>query len=599
MGTMRVLVVFHGWLPQADRPISGGALRGWHHGEALKAAGHEVLYTTRDQDALEGGPPVFQSPAALRTYAKAVKPDRILCVQPEEAPALAGLDIPVCLDLYAPRLLESVFEESTSIEAVRTLRALSAADHFLFSNPRQRWFYLGLLTLAGVDVREVTGDVVPLVAPAAPKRQDPKTPQFVMGGVAWPWQDPTVGLERTVKYLRKRRKGKVVVFGGKPAIGTTQVVDLPAQVPPGSRIQYKGNVPWHSLLSAYASSTAALDLMEPNAEREIALAFRHVEYMACGLPIVTGAQHSLAGLLKEKKAGWVVEPADLEEVLQEILAKPEEAARRGRNAQRLAQAQFGRDHCEAPLLAWMSAATVREKQPTPIAEAAELAADLTGAQGEVDKLSTLLKKAEREVADKRTEVQDLSGQVRSLTSVTERLARAVDEVSGFKREAIHVLGSERDATAAEAETLRRELADLTADLAKKEAELRATARERDRAGQDLATAQTEAQAQDDRMAQLGERQAALAAENGRLRAAFDSLRAERDRLAAEKEGVVAQNASLSDDLSKTSQELAESNGELHRVHDKAGRFESELDRLNRELAALIKENERLSRRKLF
>ena len=75
MGAMRVLVVFHGWLPQADRPISGGALRAWHHGEALKAAGHEVLYTTRDQDALDGGPPVFQSPAALRTYAKAVKPD--------------------------------------------------------------------------------------------------------------------------------------------------------------------------------------------------------------------------------------------------------------------------------------------------------------------------------------------------------------------------------------------------------------------------------------------------------------------------------------------------------------------------------------------
>jgi hypothetical protein len=31
----------------------------------------------------------------------------------------------------------------------------------------------------------------------------------------------------------------------------------------------------------------------------------------------------------------------------------------------------------------MKAATVRDKQPTPIAEAAELAADLTGAQGEV------------------------------------------------------------------------------------------------------------------------------------------------------------------------------------------------------------------------
>ena len=119
-------------------------------------------------------------------------------MQPEEAPALTGLGAPVCVDLYAPRLLEAAWQSRTDDEAVATLRALAAADEFLFSNPRQRWFYLGLLALAGVDLRRNSGRVVPLVAPEGPPRKVPRNPVLVMGGVAWPWQDPTEALRATV-----------------------------------------------------------------------------------------------------------------------------------------------------------------------------------------------------------------------------------------------------------------------------------------------------------------------------------------------------------------------------------------------------------------
>ncbi len=217
---MRVLLVFHGWLPSDDRPVSGGALRAWHHARALEAAGHEVLLITRAQDRGEGGPPTFDSPAALRRYAEAARPDRILCVQPEEAPALAGLGVPLCVDLYAPRLLEAVFEDRTGAEATHTLRAIAAGDEFLFSNPRQRWFYHGLMILAGVDLRSCSGAVVPLVAPPAPRRgRRPAEPVFVMGGVSWPWQDPVRGLRRAAAHLSARGRGRIVVYGGRPALG--------------------------------------------------------------------------------------------------------------------------------------------------------------------------------------------------------------------------------------------------------------------------------------------------------------------------------------------------------------------------------------------
>ena len=41
---MRILIVHHGRLPGGDQPVTGGALRAWHHGEALRGAG-PVSYT--------------------------------------------------------------------------------------------------------------------------------------------------------------------------------------------------------------------------------------------------------------------------------------------------------------------------------------------------------------------------------------------------------------------------------------------------------------------------------------------------------------------------------------------------------------------------
>ena len=515
---MRVLVVFHGWLPRADRPASGGATRAWHHGEALRAAEHEVLYITRDQDAVDGGPPVFANASQLRRYAKSVRPDRILCVQPEEAPRLADLGIPLCVDLYAPRLLEAAWESSTEDEAVATLRALAVADEFLFSNPRQRWFYLGLLAIAGVDLRRWSGRVVPLVAPEGPPRKVPKNPLLVMGGVSWPWQDPTEALRRTVAHLEKRRKGKLVVYGGRPAIGDADVVDLPALVPPGPRLEYAGSVPWTDLLQAYSQASAALDVMEFNAEREVALAFRHVDYLGCGLPIITGGYHAL----ELGEAGWVTDDDGLEDVLDVVLDNRDEVMFRSGAASTLARTAYSRKVAERELLDWVENAEIRERMSTPLLDAAELKADLGRVEGEWKQSSALLANALEEVERKRDEVHGLNSQIQALTGTVERLSRTVDEVAGFKREAIRVLGAERDAVGQEARELQRELSDLRADVAKKDVELRAGQREQDRLNDALAAISDRASYTDDRLLEAGRRE-------DRLRNERDSVREQADR----------------------------------------------------------------------
>ena len=65
------------------------------------------------------------------------------------------------------------------------------------------------------------------------------------------------------------------------------------------------------------------------------------------------------------------------------------------------------------------------------------------------------------------------GQIQSLTRVVDRLSRAVDEVAGFKREAITVLGNQSESATRSLTEANQEIALLRADIEKKTAELAA------------------------------------------------------------------------------------------------------------------------------
>ena len=516
---MRVLLVQHGRLPSPSRPGSGGAQRAHHHAEALRAAGHEVIVLTRAQDDEDGGPLTFHGHRHLRELAVRLAPDRVLCVQPEEAPALVGV-APLCVDLYAPRLLEAAFQGETAAEAVHTMRALAAADHVLFSNPRQRYFTLGLMALAGWDTRQPVGDVVSLVAPEGPPRlpSDPNAePVFVLGGVPWPWQDPAPALRRAVAALDRVGCGRVVVFGGRPAVGDADIIHLAAQVPPGPRLQYAGPTPLGALLTAYSGARAALDWFSPNPERELAMSFRQADYLGCGLPLITGADHALSDTLRAAGAGWVVNDLDaFEAAVIEAATDPAAAAARGLAARHLAQTTLSRDVAEAPLLRWVHVAKPRDRVAMPLPEAATLVAALGEARTQAQAAQEAQHKAEAEVAHKRAENALLTEQVQALTGAVTRLSRAVDEVAGFRREAVTVLGARASGAEGEAEALSRQVEEQRADLLKKDAELRAARREQDRLNDALLIATREGE-------DAGARQVAL----GRL---LDTIKQERDAL---------------------------------------------------------------------
>lgn len=446
---MRVLLVHHGRLPSPGAPVTGGARRAAVHAHALRAAGHDVRTLARAQDGPppDGGLPGFRSPGDLRRLAAAFNPDWILCVAPEEAPALAPV-APLVVDLYAPRVLEAAFEGLQEEEAARALAAVEAADEVLFSNPRQRWLWTGLLGVAGWDLARPAGLLVPLAALPGPARTPPERPTFVVGGKPWPWQDATDTIRRAVRAAEGLAD---VVTVGLPAVEGARA--LPETTLDG----------WLGLL---AGATAALDRYAPNPERALALSFRQMDYLGAGLPLISDPDTPLADGIRATGAGWVDEP--LEDAVRDAILHPRSSA--------ALAARYAPEVTEAPLLAWTPRR--RERPWSHVRAGARIAR--VEARAAADRAAR--EAAEAALARKRDETDALHAQLRSLTASVEALSAAMHEVGGFRRETVQVLGARLSGASTEVEHLRRELEIARADLDKKSAELRAIQDERDRLG---------------------------------------------------------------------------------------------------------------------
>lgn len=435
---MKYLVVAHGPAPDLDHAVAGGALRAQAHENALRNAGHEVVVLRREQDEPGG----YSSPADLRRKAAAARPDATVCVAVEEAWSLRGI-APLCLDLYAPRMLEAAFEGTQGEQAGIALRAAHAADEVLFSNPRQRWFWLGILGLAGWDLSQPCGRIVPLACPGSPqeweawRKPPPKTkrpsPYFVAVGPRWPWQDPTQAITEAVAAVGDR--AEVRVYG--PSSGVSGAREM-------------GTVSRREWMTALAGAVALIDRYAPNAEREMAISFRQMDALAAGAPILGDDATALGAAMDSLLGG---QPRRVSETL---------------------AAQHATDLAGAELLSWTP--TLRARGESVVGAGTRVAAARATAEAE----GQLRAAAEAEVVTKRAEVEGLHAQVRSLVSAVEASTAAVADVAAFRRETVAVFGSRLSGEQATREQLQREVAALQADLEKKSSEIAALSAERDR-----------------------------------------------------------------------------------------------------------------------
>ena len=545
----------HGRLPTGDGPVPGVALRARAHGVGLTGRGHDVLYATRSRDQLSMNSPsgltvlTFDGQAELKTLAQRAGADVILAVAPDELPALAEVGVPVVADLYAPRILEAQFQSNdVSSEVARVLDAMALADGFLVTTERQRYYTLGLLPLAGVDCREDRVAVVPLSAPRSPgRRSRSKTPSLVAGGVKWPWQDPSWAVTNTLAELEATNLGVLNVFGG--AYPLAEAEDWPkgeTDRADSAHLKHHTLVGYSSWLKHCLGAWAALDVMAPNPERSLALAFRQMDWLGCGVPLITGSYAPIASDIVAFEAGWVVEPGDTEGLrcaLSQALGDKSIQRARSQGARKLAKTKFDVDGAAVQLERFLSGLTPRTRLATAWSS-------LARAKGEGEQLKVEHNRVIRQASTlgddlvkKQGEVDLLGAQVRALITSVGTLGEALEGALHLKNQTLDRLTQERDEGSLEGAALQREVEVLRRDLAKKDRALNAEALEREQLKAEVGIAADRLRAAEERLDEANNRLESQA--NAALRASerHQSIKAEVDALSA--------------DCAKKSEELAD------------------------------------------
>lgn len=446
-----------------------------------------------------GNPFPFTETHEVHDIIRRVDPDVVVVEALEEARRLPEGRFATVVDLYAPRILEQQFQPGADErEAVRVLDALQRGDWFLFSNERQKYFHLPLLALAGIDCTRAVGDVVPLSAPPdVPSFEKPAEPLIVAGGVFWPWADLGPGLVNLLAALDQSGRGQVALYGGRYGIAsdTGEYKDPRDALDRGhNRLDFRGLVPIEQLWDDYRRASFAFDVMAPNAERELNLSFRQIDYLRCGLPIITTPGQVIARELLEYGAGWVVEAGDsrgLTRLITDLFDHPDKVARASSAAQRLVRDRYAWDRAVAPLDAFVRHPLRRERRETVLTAMARTQADLWEEQEDTRRLREGFDHLRADVVKKDAEIQRQDESVRSLMATVDRLTRSIEEIGKFKNAAMSFLGESKDELSRDAAELRVELERRDLDLQKRGEALGAAQRDVARLQRSLTEVQAE------------------------------------------------------------------------------------------------------------
>ena len=200
-------------------------------------------------------------------------------------------------------------------------------------------------------------------------------PLFVCGGVYWPWLSFAGPLSAVLAGLDDAKTGKVLLIGGDYPLRDDAAdpepagpgADLLALLKKGHpRLSTAGFMPYDELKTLYRRARAGLDLFMPNAEREIAVSYRTMDYLQCGAAVVSGSHAQMAAVIESAGAGWLVDPRDdraVRDLAAQIAAHPDEAARRRRAAHALATGRYAWDRVIDPLDTFVSSPRRRPRAP--------------------------------------------------------------------------------------------------------------------------------------------------------------------------------------------------------------------------------------------
>ena len=381
-----VVFLTHGLYPIKEYPVAGNGVRAWGLLQGLRQRGCRVTYATPTDTMRMGwetyttaGLDVvfFDGASDLNASIDRLQPDVIVGINWELVDLLfAEREIPLVLDLIAPRLIEMQFQHAThasvDAEMLRYLSVLGRGDRFLCSTEKQKAFYRSWLMLSGVYGADDPIDVIPISAnPQTPRR--PLTPSneptFIYGGVFWPWQRATGYLNRVLAALDDHHQGQLRIIGGSYPLATEGLSPsgLTDTLVSSERLTVTPLLPYEAMEDAFLHAHVAVDLSERNSERDLSFSYRMIEYLRCGLPVMCNHYLAIASDIESYQAGWVIntedDPDALEAVIHDVLSHPDRVAERSANAQRLVRDRYNWDVTAQPLYRYCVKPTRLTRQP--------------------------------------------------------------------------------------------------------------------------------------------------------------------------------------------------------------------------------------------
>lgn len=380
----KVHVFTSDFLPAPDSPRTAGANRSRQVLTALSNAGHQVTYSMplsthmakRYGDAVLPG----LRDEELWNCQHYFEPDIVLNRIAPDIAVYCNIDlfrtmrrfateIVHIADLYGPINLETFLSLHEDCDAAmqdgdvlelrcrETVEKFRQIDYVVTVSERQKYFWSAYCSLAGFSFQDLNVIVCPVAFDIPPRTRKP-SPQLavVYAGGFYPWQNPEWSLRAVAGILEKYEGATLHIYGG-PHAGLPNETDVNAMLKDLQAyrcVKYYGYRSAEEVREALSTAWCALELMDQNIERELAITGRTVEFLSTGTPVIYNNYSTLSRAIEKYEAGWTVSPKDLpalEKVFDALAHGGIELVEQvSLNARRLADEEFSSKTSMAALL---------------------------------------------------------------------------------------------------------------------------------------------------------------------------------------------------------------------------------------------------------